>query len=112
MQRAIEESQRDQRPNDPNNPDVDRMNYEQLLELGENAGHVNRGYSREQLSSIAEQIWEVGATKDTSCLVCLEDFKPGAKFKNLPCGHVFDAECIDRWLMKEKRCPVCSAVPI
>ena len=29
LQRAIEESKREQRPtDDPNNPDVDRMNYE------------------------------------------------------------------------------------
>ena len=33
--------------NDPDNPDVDRMTYEQLMELQENAGHVNRGYTKQ-----------------------------------------------------------------
>ena len=32
LQRAIEESKRDM-PEDPNNPNVDNMTYEQLLEL-------------------------------------------------------------------------------
>ena len=32
LQRAIEESKRDM-PEDPNNPNVDAMTYEQLLEL-------------------------------------------------------------------------------
>ena len=30
---------------DPDNPDVDNMTYEQLMELGENAGEISRGYS-------------------------------------------------------------------
>ena len=29
---------------DPDNPDVDNMTYEQLMEMGSNAGQVNRGY--------------------------------------------------------------------
>ena len=44
LQRAIEESKNDAQ--DPDNPDVDRMTYEQLMELGDNAGHVSRGYTK------------------------------------------------------------------
>ena len=45
IQRAIEESKREAPANDPNNPDVDRMTYEQLVQLGDTAGQVSRGYS-------------------------------------------------------------------
>lgn len=38
IKRAIEESK--EMANDPTNPDVDNMTYEQLLEMGENAGKV------------------------------------------------------------------------
>lgn len=31
---------------DAANPDVDRMTYEQLMELGDNLGSVSRGYSK------------------------------------------------------------------
>ena len=33
LQRAIEESKNERPANDPDNPDVDRMTYEQLMEM-------------------------------------------------------------------------------
>ena len=42
IQRAIEESKNDA-PNDPNNPNVENMTYEQLLELEEKSGKVSKG---------------------------------------------------------------------
>jgi len=42
LQRAIEESKRDM-PEDPNNPNVDNMTYEQLLELEAQNGKVSKG---------------------------------------------------------------------
>ena len=57
IQRAIEESKREAPANDPNNPDVDRMTYEQLMALGENAGQVSRGYTRTEIEKIRNQNW-------------------------------------------------------
>ena len=62
LQRAIEESKNDAPANDPNNPDVDRMTYEQLMELGDNAGHVSRGYNKKEINSIKQNIWFRGRT--------------------------------------------------
>ena len=45
LQRAIEESKQEA-VSDPNSPDVDNMTHEQLLQLQERAGHVNRGFSK------------------------------------------------------------------
>jgi len=42
LQRAIEES-KNSAPHDPNNPNTDNMTYEQLLELEEKNGKVNKG---------------------------------------------------------------------
>ena len=42
LQRAIEES-KNSAPNDPNNLNTDNMTYEQLLELEEKNGKVNKG---------------------------------------------------------------------
>jgi hypothetical protein len=47
LRRVIEESKDEANSNlDPTSPDVDNMTYEQLMELGENAGKVSRGLSQ------------------------------------------------------------------
>ena len=44
LRRVIEESKDEAASNlDPTSPDVDNMTYEQLMELGENAGKVSKG---------------------------------------------------------------------
>ena len=46
LRRVIEESKEEAVLNlDPTRPDVDNMTYEQLMELGENAGKVSKGLS-------------------------------------------------------------------
>lgn len=46
--------------------------------------------------------------EQTACPMTLCDFKEGDKIAKLPCGHIFDADSILKWLKKEDaRCPVC-----
>jgi len=87
------------------------MTYEQLMEMQEKAGAVNRGYTKSQIDSLPTRMWYQGRTKEDSCLICMEPFASGNRFKALQCGHEYDASCIDTWLAKEKRCPVCNAAP-
>ncbi len=47
IERAIEESKRDAQ-----NPNPDTMTYEQLLELSEKLGHVNKGFTEEEIKKI------------------------------------------------------------
>lgn len=45
-----------------------------------------------------------------SCAICMDEIEMDAK--PLPCMHVFHRPCIDRWLRRERSCPVCrKAVP-
>lgn len=59
------------------------------------------------------------------CRLCLEDYVEGETLRSLPCGHVFHAECIDRWLAGkrrqsadcgpprgERKCPLCMRDPL
>lgn len=48
------------------------------------------------------------ATQDISCPICLEDMLPQSKVRRLPCQHTFHAECIEEWVTKANRCPVCN----
>lgn len=44
------------------------------------------------------------------CTICLSVFVPGSDIvwsSNYSCEHVFHAECIERWLMKQREGPLC-----
>jgi hypothetical protein len=46
----LAESEAQNNFNDPQNPDVDNMSYEQLLEMGEKAGAVSKGLTKAQIN--------------------------------------------------------------
>lgn len=56
------------------------------------------------------QSWD-GASDDT-CAVCLDDMAEGDKTRKLRCSHEFHADCIQAWVTKANRCPVCSVEPL
>lgn len=68
------------------------------MELQENAGHVNRGYTKQEISKISASMWYKGKTKSESCHICMENFSSGKRIKILKCQHEYDASCIDTWL--------------
>lgn len=39
------------------------------------------------------------------CAICCDDLKE--KGTLLPCGHLYDRECITKWLGEHNQCPVC-----
>lgn len=43
-----------------------------------------------------------------SCSVCLEDFQMGDMIRTLPCTHPFHQACVDKWLYKKHKCPLCK----
>ena len=58
---------------DPNNPDVDNMSYEQLMEMGEKAGSVNRGLTKGQLLRLPTKRWRAGLSKCDECAICMDN---------------------------------------
>lgn len=43
------------------------------------------------------------------CTICLDEFTPGVRVRELPCGHVFHSTCIARWLIERSAvCPLCK----
>jgi len=50
------------------------------------------------------------ASDDSShkCCICLENFKEGEKVRVLPCFHRYHKDCIDEWLGRSDRCPLCK----
>jgi len=44
------------------------------------------------------------------CAICLGDFEDGDELRRLPCQHQqFHRSCVDHWLAKAGRCPLCIA---
>ncbi|KAG2681846.1 hypothetical protein I3760_11G163000 [Carya illinoinensis] len=44
------------------------------------------------------------------CAICLEDFENGQWCHVLPvCNHMFHLNCIQRWLMESRTCPMCRS---
>ncbi|XP_028551879.1 probable E3 ubiquitin-protein ligase ZFP1 isoform X3 [Dendrobium catenatum] len=98
--------------------DIDNMSYEELLMLEETIGNVNTGLSEDQLSRcLTERIHCSSASAqddqdETSCPICLEEFKDEDSQGVMKCQHVYHATCIKKWLGLKKTCPICKALAV
>ncbi|CAM8965023.1 hypothetical protein QQ045_003734 [Rhodiola kirilowii] len=85
----------------------------QLRRRRQTPRHNPNAFSREDLTQLAELEYckhDRDADSDPECVICLEVFGDGARYRILPgCGHVFHLNCIDAWLVKAAVCPVCRA---
>lgn len=43
-----------------------------------------------------------------SCRICLSDYEQGDQIRTLPCFHRFHQDCIDQWLQRDTKCPICK----
>jgi hypothetical protein len=50
---------------------------------------------------------DIEANEGPYCSISLEEFVIGEQAVRLPCGHMFNEECILDWLKKSNECPVC-----
>lgn len=69
----------------------------------------------EELMPEIRECWSVDGRhgpsfSQASCSICLEDFAPRTSLvRELPCTHIFHAECIDTFLSREScLCPLCK----
>lgn len=45
---------------------------------------------------------------DRTCVICCDTFRPRKHVRRLPCGHMFCAKCIAKWVVKQSAtCPTC-----
>lgn len=69
----------------------------------------------EQLSDTEEQLQRLPVSPHTAipsekharCSICLVDFGRRDFVKRLPCLHYFHPDCIDNWLRRDAKCPLC-----
>lgn len=62
-------------------------------------------------SNASMDAWEVvkvnGTDAVTKCMICLEQMNVREIVKPLPCGHLYHADCINKWFMETNSCPLC-----
>lgn len=91
-----------------------QLDYEQLIRLGENVGHVCRGASQESVDALlvlthAECLRRGGdVVLGEECSICRMPFEPADELRVLRCRHAEHKECIDQWLKQSKMCCVCN----
>ncbi|PAN08172.1 hypothetical protein PAHAL_1G393200 [Panicum hallii] len=77
--------------------------------VGERAEEGGGGLSAKQVGELPCHECKEGPGAG-ECAVCLEAFRAGDRRRVLPgCEHGFHAECVDSWLRKSRRCPICRA---
>ena len=91
-------------------PNPDAMTYEQLLQLEDDVGKVNKGLTNEQIDKLPTKKYRQRIDGDNNkCIICMEEFEEKERVKYLPCEHLFHHDCIRQWLLKEKSCPYCKS---
>jgi hypothetical protein len=91
-------------------PNPDSMSYEQLLQLEDNMGNVNKGLSKKQFDKLPFVKYDKNKySENYQCIICMEEYEKNENVKLLPCGHIFHDNCIKEWLMKQKSCPFCKS---
>ncbi|CAA0409255.1 unnamed protein product [Arabidopsis thaliana] len=96
------------------NIDPDNMTYEELNQLGESIGAVNKGLSKRRIGQIPTHKFTSSSrtrnlvSEKTQCPICIIDFKEGDTLSTLPCAHIYHEECISLWLQQNKICCVCT----
>ncbi|KER33795.1 hypothetical protein T265_00462 [Opisthorchis viverrini] len=71
---------------------------------------IRRGrLSKRHLRRLETKRFVKGQDPYETCPICLEDYKEREKLRLLPCHHAFHINCIDPWLLRNRRrCPVCN----
>ena len=88
--------------------DPSSLDYEQLLEL-DNYVRPRRSRRRAELVSMLPEFeCKGGSQLEQKCMVCFEKYKVGESLRSLPCIHTFHRKCIDRWLLRSTKCPICN----
>jgi hypothetical protein len=47
--------------------------------------------------------------EDAQCSICIAEYEEGEELRQLPCKHHFHMHCIDEWLKRNAKCPLCVA---
>ncbi|CAM9224951.1 unnamed protein product [Chrysoparadoxa australica] len=98
-------------------PDLGRefglSGFEQWQNQGEQEQNEAKGpppTSKRLLGSLKEAAvtaYDMEEESNRECMICLDEMHIGKVALKLPCGHIFDKDCVMEWLEKHCTCPTC-----
>ncbi|KAI3645880.1 hypothetical protein MP228_008808 [Amoeboaphelidium protococcarum] len=81
--------------------------YEDLLELGQQIGNVQRGLTEHEVDLIPV-ISYTNSLEHKECSICMSKYELGDQLMILPsCLHAFHKDCIKIWLKQNRQCCIC-----
>jgi len=85
-----------------NQHDMSPLNYNVLNTLEDvKIGLINKNLLLNSNVSINKN-------KELFCVICQDNILENQIIRTLKCLHSFDLECIDNWLINNKKCPTCK----
>lgn len=67
------------------------------------------GLSAKEIGALPMKSIELAECQDQECSICICTFQEGDAIRRLPtCGHCFHKGCIDLWLLRQNKCPLCK----
>lgn len=64
------------------------------------------GMSQQDIADVPVVEYIPGQQQET-CTICLSDFAEGDRLRSLSCSHQYHQKCLDEWLRRCNRCPLC-----
>ena len=106
----------DSENNFQNNSNIDDNDFNQLLEdlnlleNGNNEDLIKKDDYKEILRYIpTSTVKELKkSSSNNKCVICLSEFQVGEQESTLPCLHIFHSNCIEKWIVENKTCPICK----
>merc|ERR1712137_774272 len=69
--------------------------------------NMDNGATDEEINKIPKRtVSKEESIKENTCCICFNEMIENEIIRELPCGHCYHAECIDKWLAINKVCPV------
>jgi len=96
-------------------PDDDDITSTVLLEIVTRFGSPEtesffKNFRRKQIKEIGKykKVTAGSELLETTCPICIEEFKENEYYRTLECTHHFHKRCIDKWFRKDHSdCPMC-----
>ncbi|KAJ7563770.1 hypothetical protein O6H91_03G125400 [Diphasiastrum complanatum] len=88
-------------------PGIDQL----IRQFGENDANRHEGHPASQSSVDAMPTIAIGSEHlyedSAQCAVCKDQYELGSEVRQMPCNHMYHADCILPWLAHHNSCPVC-----